>query len=276
MLLTLAVLLPLAADAEPPSVAVLPLEAKVGVSADVADLLTSHLTNLLRDAGAFSRVVGTREIEAVIGFERQRELMACNSTSCLAQMAGALGVDFIVTGTAGRLGASWLLNVSLVDVRSGQVRASVSRPVTSETEEGLLAVLPGVASQVLQKAGLVAAGQEVAAAARTVVPSPSRPGDGPARTGGGVLGKVVSGAGVAVLATGGLTLVASAVAGLAATGTWMLVFVAPTAFLGLPARGLALAAAYHGSGTVALAALGLAVVLLGAGATTLGAGLLVG
>src|SRR5688572_27796167 len=117
-----------------PSMAVLTLEAKNGVAPDVAELLTSNLITQMGETNRFSRIVGTKEIESVVGYEKQKQLMQCESTSCMAEIAGAMGVDYILTGTVGRLGKTWLFNASLVNTTKGNVEGRVSRSISGEED----------------------------------------------------------------------------------------------------------------------------------------------
>ena len=50
------------------------------------------------------RVTTRAEILAVVGLERQKQLLGCSedATSCLTELAGALGVEAIVTGSVAK------------------------------------------------------------------------------------------------------------------------------------------------------------------------------
>lgn len=75
-------------------------------------------------------VITAADIQNMIGFESQRQLLGCSeddSASCLAEIGGALGVDYIVGGQVNRLGDTWLLTLSLIDIAQ-------ARPVHRVTE----------------------------------------------------------------------------------------------------------------------------------------------
>ncbi|MEW5854588.1 MAG: hypothetical protein AB2A00_37780 [Myxococcota bacterium] len=57
--------------AEAPSVAAFPIRAEYGVPAGMANVLGDNMVEQLRSSRAFSRVVSSREIEAVLGLEQQ-------------------------------------------------------------------------------------------------------------------------------------------------------------------------------------------------------------
>jgi hypothetical protein len=69
-----------------------------GVSVSACTALNERLAETLRQHG--HQVVTQRDMAVVLGMERQRQLMGCRegSESCLAELAGALGVDGVVQG----------------------------------------------------------------------------------------------------------------------------------------------------------------------------------
>jgi hypothetical protein len=231
-------------------VAIFSLDAEYGVAPGVAKLLTDHLSQEIRDAGGFQRVVSSRELESVMGFEKQRQLMSCQSDSCMAELAGALGVDFILVGNVGKIGTSYLLNLKVLDVRNGTLVSGVSDRLRGESEEALLdGVKPAVNRLLAGKFGGQVPVSGVAEsrpppktlpATRATAPS-SPQGDGgkpPWAWGLVGLGVAVAGGGLLV----GLTALAwAAVTGITALAPY--VFAVPTGPFNGPARMVLLVAA---------------------------------
>lgn len=157
-LLTLVVLLSIAPAARGqagPTAAVFELQPESGVSLGVARLVTESLTAEVRRVGSFSRVISSSEIEGIIGVERQKQMMGCDQQSCIAELAGALGADYLFIGNLGKLGNSYLVNIKLVRSNQGMLVSGVSRRVQGETDEALLdAVIPAV-DELLGNAKLV-------------------------------------------------------------------------------------------------------------------------
>src|SRR5258706_3934278 len=108
-----------AAENAAPSVAVLKLSSEKGVDESTARVLTEATVDAFRRSKVFSRVVSLRELESVISVEQQKQMMNCTSSSCMAELAGALGVDFVVSGSLAKLGASYVFTASLVNARTG-------------------------------------------------------------------------------------------------------------------------------------------------------------
>lgn len=93
-----------------------------------------------------AEVLTPRVIAAVLGLERQRQLLGCQDDSCLAELSGALGVDALAVGDVVKLDATILLNVRVVDVRNAKTLASAS--ATAQNFDGLLVQVDAVAADV--------------------------------------------------------------------------------------------------------------------------------
>lgn len=68
------------------------------------------------------RITTRSEISSVLGFERRKPLLGCSETanSCLAEMAGALGVDALIIGNLAKFGDSYVPNIKIIPARDGQ------------------------------------------------------------------------------------------------------------------------------------------------------------
>lgn len=194
------------------SVAIFNLETRTGVAPDVGAVLTGQVVALTRQRSTFSRVISASEVEAALGLERQKQLLDCDSTSCMTEIAGSLNVSHILLGTVGRLGGSVLLDLRVVAVRTQFVAASVTRRVTAGKADALLDVLPGALDELLGLAGVL----------KPPPPAPLWP-------------KALLGVGAATAGGTGLALVAS-VLGAGAAGTF---FAALYGLVPLDVRGVA-------------------------------------
>lgn len=91
-----------------------------------------------RKSDARIRVITQAEVAALIGFERQKELLGCSNdgSSCLAEISGALGVDALVVGNVAKFGESYAMTLRVIAAGDGHVLASASN--TGMREEQLL------------------------------------------------------------------------------------------------------------------------------------------
>ncbi len=133
--LLLPALLALPARAEPPpkvtKIAVPETNVRAGVDRAAVDGLGLVLAD---EAGkrANVSVVSASEIAAMIGLERQKELLGCNDASCLAEIGGALGADLLLTSEVSKIGGQWLVSVSLVEVSKAKVLGRATRDVARD------------------------------------------------------------------------------------------------------------------------------------------------
>jgi hypothetical protein len=97
------------------------------------------------------RVVTSREIQSLLGFERQKQLMGCSdeSSSCIAELANALGVDGLVLGDIARFGNVYQMNMKVIAAASAKVLASYSERVAKE--EALLDAYSRAAAKLAQE-----------------------------------------------------------------------------------------------------------------------------
>lgn len=122
--------------------AVLPLVARTGITDEEALLFTDTLANALRAVPQVS-VVTRDDLMAVLDVEEQKQLLGCEGDSaCLIELGGALGVDRVVHGSVGRIGATFVVNLALVDPSEGRVVGSVNERVSSGSNEAFFDLLP--------------------------------------------------------------------------------------------------------------------------------------
>jgi hypothetical protein len=111
----------------------------INVDEKMASFYSEHLAQQLVFQGL--KVTTAKEVQTILGHERQKQLMGCAETSsnCIAEIANALGVDGIVMGDLAKLGKTFQLNVKVVAAIDGKRMAGFSARVSSE--EDLLAEL---------------------------------------------------------------------------------------------------------------------------------------
>lgn len=154
----------------------------VNVPADVAVFCNDHLSQELGRHGL--RVISPSEVSALLGMERQRQLLGCGDQgSCLAELAGALGADGVVVGNLGRFGQSYQLDLKIVSTTNGALLASHSVRIKGDDE--MLDAMAAAAVSLASQLGLGAP------------PMPRRK----------LVGFVTGGVGLAALAVGGVLLI---------------------------------------------------------------------
>ena len=102
-----------------PSLAMPGLNA-VNVGRGEADLYGDLLAQRLARGGV--KILSARDLSSVLGLERQKHLLGCSDSSCVAELAGALGTDGLLVGDIGKLETTWALNVKVLSSK-GEVLA---------------------------------------------------------------------------------------------------------------------------------------------------------
>ena len=81
-------------------------------------------------------VTTAADVRALLGAERQRQLLGCEGVaeSCMTELANALGADGVLVGTIDKVGESYLAAVKLISNRGGRVTWSASERLVGEAK----------------------------------------------------------------------------------------------------------------------------------------------
>lgn len=156
--------------ADKPSLAVLDVEVTVpNEKLDAAAF--SELLVSAADGPAMFRVISSKDITTMLGLERQRQLMGCNEdTSCMTEIANALGAEFVLVGTVGKVGENYLVSARLIDGLASRV---VGRGSVQATDPNLLlSALWSATGQALDTWGAGLSGAEAQRWANRARPAP--------------------------------------------------------------------------------------------------------
>jgi hypothetical protein len=104
----------------------------INLDPQLGGFYTEHLAQMMSERGA--QVTSPVQIASLLGLERQKQLLGCTgeSSSCLVELANALGVDAILTGDIAKLGEVIQINVRLTGAGNARPLASVSTRVADE------------------------------------------------------------------------------------------------------------------------------------------------
>ncbi|MFO0597141.1 MAG: kelch repeat-containing protein [Myxococcaceae bacterium] len=138
-------------------VAMLPLRALNGAKADLARVFTVQLGHEIATRGF--KVMTPDDIEALLGVERQRQVLNCADAQCNAEIANALGSRFVISGSIANVGTTVVVELSRIDSSSGGVDQRFSQRLKNATEESILDVIaPAVAALFPGSAGVSGTG----------------------------------------------------------------------------------------------------------------------
>jgi hypothetical protein len=113
------------------SLAVVAVTRGEGFSDRQVDTIEELLLAALDETGHF-KVTGRSDIKALLTLESQKQAVGCEDDGCMAQIAGALGVDLAATANIGKLGSNIILTLKVIDVKSITVIVRAVETVRSD------------------------------------------------------------------------------------------------------------------------------------------------
>ncbi len=138
-------LLALLLVAAPPSIAVLDVRTGPGVDPALGPFLAQVLASEVQARTGAAPLVSA-DITAMLGFERNKRMLGCSddeSSECVAEIAGALGVAEVLASSVALASGRYLVSASLLDSRH-------ARPLKRATESA--AVDPDALAQAMRRA----------------------------------------------------------------------------------------------------------------------------
>jgi TolB-like protein len=180
-------------------VAVLPIKAQGGVKDSVAAVVSEQLAAAIQARN--HSVMSPDDLQARLGFERQKQLMGCTEQSCLVEVGQALGVDKLVSGSIATVGSSVVISLALINNQSGAVDYRYSERVKNASDEAFLDLIPAAVNALFPSppgtlAGTAATPPHAEGEAQTTGPG--------AAPGGNVAAWTTLGVGAAALVAGGI------------------------------------------------------------------------
>jgi hypothetical protein len=122
-------------------VVIMDFEVGEGIDKGIARIVADNVVVEVRKVDGLS-VVGMAEVRAMLAAESDRQLMGCaEGTSCLAEIADALGADILLTGAISRLDAGTVLSMRRIDQARAAVVGQVEERLKGAGGEELLAAV---------------------------------------------------------------------------------------------------------------------------------------
>jgi TolB-like protein len=136
------------------TIAVLTIESKGGISPSEAATLTDRLGSMLVNTNAFT-VVDRSKMEEILQ-EQGFQQTGCTSTECAVEVGRLLNVQKMVSGSIGKIGRTYTIDLALIDVQTSQIENSFIRDYQGEID-GLLKEMESIAHQIAAGSGSGAA-----------------------------------------------------------------------------------------------------------------------
>src|SRR4051812_29038703 len=123
----------------------------VNLKKDRVEFFANHFAQEMNNRGV--RVITAQEVSAVLGLARTQQLMGCDesATNCMAELADALGVDGVITGSIGQFGPTYQANLVIAGNGDGKLLSNVT--VKAGSEQQMLEALTVGARQAASEVG---------------------------------------------------------------------------------------------------------------------------
>jgi hypothetical protein len=107
-------------------IAIMDLKASDQVPKELRAALTALIPQTLDELGPF-KAISKQDIEQMLALEAMKESIGCNEVSCLAEIGGALGADYLVTGSVVLVGDTYLTQLQLLNIKTSRPEQRFSR-----------------------------------------------------------------------------------------------------------------------------------------------------
>ena len=137
----------IAAASQPalPRLAVLPVQA---TQAKVPlELIDDAVLSAAQATGRY-QAIGKDDINAMLHFERQLEVLGCSEAACGSSVGQAIGAERLLVVRIGRVEQAWVASAKLIDVQNVRVEARRTEIIPGG-DRALLEALPQLISNVL-------------------------------------------------------------------------------------------------------------------------------
>ncbi|MCK4641720.1 MAG: PEGA domain-containing protein [Candidatus Marinimicrobia bacterium] len=126
------------------NIAVIDFEAQGGLTPQEAAVLTNRLRSKLVATNVFIMLDRGRMDEILK--EQGFQISGCTSTKCKVEMGSLLNVQKIVSGSIGKIGKLYTLEIALIDIVNAKVIKSLTRDYTGEIE-GIIGLMGPIADE---------------------------------------------------------------------------------------------------------------------------------
>ncbi|MBI3179879.1 MAG: sel1 repeat family protein, partial [Deltaproteobacteria bacterium] len=131
-----------AAPAERPKLVVLPVAIDRTARVQAPEQLDELVLTAVQATGKYE-VIGASDINALLDFEKRKDALGCDDTTCFAELGGALGAQKLVAMQVGLISGTWLVTSKVVDASALAVEARSSEFIEG-SELALLKAVPNL------------------------------------------------------------------------------------------------------------------------------------
>jgi hypothetical protein len=131
-------------------IAILDFNNTGGLSKQETTTLGNRLSSMLVKTNAFI-VLERGQMDDILG-EQGFQQTGCTTTECAVEMGALLNVEKMISGSIGKLGQTYTIDLSLIDVKTARIEKSFFRDFKGEID-GLLDLMEVIANQIAAISG---------------------------------------------------------------------------------------------------------------------------
>jgi TolB-like protein len=129
------------------NIAVLTLKNTSGITSGEVELISDRLRGELFSTGRVN-VMERDQMQDVLKEQGFQQSGACTDEACMVEMGQLLGVEMLISGSIGKLGTLYMVNVRMIDVGTAQIVKVVSEDIKGGIE-GVVTRLKTIAVQLV-------------------------------------------------------------------------------------------------------------------------------
>ena len=133
-----------------PNVAVLDFDARGGLTKEEAASLSDIFQSQLVDMKEFI-VVDRQRIKTILQEQGFQQSEACSQTECIVEAGKILKVDKMFAGTIGKVGKTFTVNISAIDITTAQIVINKSRQYSGDIDDLASEIVPAMANEMAQE-----------------------------------------------------------------------------------------------------------------------------
>jgi TolB-like protein len=111
-----------------PTLLVFDMTTEKSVDKGIANLLVEIIMEEISKTEKFD-VIGQKDIDKMLFWETSKSLKNCNDSTCLMQIAGAMGAEYYVESSIGQLGDSYIISMKLIDTMTIKIKGRSTRAI---------------------------------------------------------------------------------------------------------------------------------------------------
>lgn len=141
--------------------AVIGIKNTEGVSVGEADIIADRLRGDLFNTGKAS-MMEREQMQQILKEQGFQQSGACTDEACMVEIGQLLGVERLISGSIGKLGSLFLVNLRSIDVQTAKIIAVVSVDIKGGIED-VVKYLPNIAQQLVAEPNAAQAPVAIAA-----------------------------------------------------------------------------------------------------------------